>query len=158
MRRKSGIFVWVASISVITLMVLALGVTSVAAQSPKTVKVGMIAPMTGPAASVGEYMQQCQEFIFDRVNKAGGIKSMGGAQLVSVIGDSRGQPEVGMAEAERLIQREKVAVLTGAYHSGVSLTATTVAEKYGHQEFAIWRMPMMFNLGGIAGKFARFFE
>jgi len=34
----------------------------------------------------------------------------------------------------------------------------TVAEKYGHQEFAIWRMPMMFNLGGIAGKFARFFE
>jgi len=34
----------------------------------------------------------------------------------------------------------------------------TVAEKYGHQEFAIWRMPIMFNLGGIAGKFARFFE
>jgi len=34
----------------------------------------------------------------------------------------------------------------------------TVAEKYGHQEFAIWRMPLMFNLGGVAGKFARFFE
>ncbi len=34
----------------------------------------------------------------------------------------------------------------------------TVAEKMGHQEFAIWRLPLMFNLAGIAGKFARFFE
>jgi altronate dehydratase large subunit len=35
---------------------------------------------------------------------------------------------------------------------------STVAEKYGHQEFAIWRMPIMFNLGGMTGKLTRFFE
>jgi len=47
-----------------------------------------------------------------------------------VVADSRGQPEVGMSEAERLIVREKVVALMGAFQSGVTLTATTVAEKY----------------------------
>ncbi len=34
----------------------------------------------------------------------------------------------------------------------------TIAEKLGHQEFAIWRIPLMFNLAGLSQKFARFFE
>ncbi len=34
----------------------------------------------------------------------------------------------------------------------------TIAEKIGHQEFAIWRLPIMFNLSGLSEKFSRFFE
>ncbi|HUX98640.1 MAG TPA: UxaA family hydrolase [Candidatus Deferrimicrobium sp.] len=34
----------------------------------------------------------------------------------------------------------------------------TIAEKMGHQEFAIWRLPIMFNLGGMSKKFERFFD
>ncbi|MCX5909005.1 MAG: ABC transporter substrate-binding protein [Deltaproteobacteria bacterium] len=131
MRRKSGFFMWVASLAAITLMVLALGVTSVAAQSPKTIKVGLILPLSGPSASLGQYIREGMEFIADRVNQAGGIKSIGGAQIVYEVADSRGQPEIGMSEAERLILKEKVVALTGCYNSGVTLTATTVAEKYG---------------------------
>ncbi|MHA1278892.1 MAG: hypothetical protein ACTSQ8_17005, partial [Candidatus Helarchaeota archaeon] len=33
----------------------------------------------------------------------------------------------------------------------------TIAEKIGHQEFAIWRLPLMFNLSGLNEKFSRFF-
>ncbi|MHA1267433.1 MAG: UxaA family hydrolase [Candidatus Helarchaeota archaeon] len=34
----------------------------------------------------------------------------------------------------------------------------TIAEQIGHQEFAIWRMPIMFNLAGLSTKFTRFFD
>ncbi|MFX1298593.1 MAG: UxaA family hydrolase [Promethearchaeota archaeon] len=34
----------------------------------------------------------------------------------------------------------------------------TIAEKIGHQELAIWRLPMLFNLAGLSQKFTRFFE
>ncbi len=131
MRSKSGILMWAGTIAAITLMVIAFGINTVDAQSPKTIKVGLILPLSGPSASIGQYIREAMEFTVERVNKAGGIKSMGGAQVVLEVADSRGLPDVGMSEAERLILKEKVVALTGCYHSGVTLTATTVAEKYG---------------------------
>jgi branched-chain amino acid transport system substrate-binding protein len=131
MRRRSRGILWAASLSAVTLMILCLVAGSVSAQAPKTIKVGLILPLSGPGASIGQYIREGMEFIIDRVNNAGGIKSIGGAKIVLEVADSRGQPEVGMSEAERLIVKEKVVALTGCYNSGVTLTATTVAEKYG---------------------------
>jgi branched-chain amino acid transport system substrate-binding protein len=131
MRRRFGFGKWVASLAAISLVVLGMGLVSASAQTPKTIKVGLILPLSGPSASLGQYIREGMEFIMERVNQAGGIKSMGGAKIVLEVADSRGQPEVGMSEAERLIVKEKVVALTGCYNSGVTLTATTVAEKYG---------------------------
>jgi branched-chain amino acid transport system substrate-binding protein len=45
--------------------------------------------------------------------------------------DHQGKPDVGQAEAERLITQEKVHALFGAYFSSVTATASQVAERYG---------------------------
>ena len=36
------------------------------------------------------------------INAAGGIKSMGGAQLEALLGDSQTKPEIGAAEVEKM--------------------------------------------------------
>ena len=64
------------------------------------------------------------------VNEAGGIKSLGGAKLELVIVDCESKPEVCALETERLITKEKVSVIVGAYLSGLTLAGTPVAEKY----------------------------
>jgi branched-chain amino acid transport system substrate-binding protein len=45
--------------------------------------------------------------------------------------DSESKPEKGVAEAERLINTEKVHVLTGCWNSAVTYPTTAVAERYG---------------------------
>ena len=48
-----------------------------------------------------------------------------------VFADNQGSPATGQNQALRLITEEKVVALTGAYQSGVTLTVSAIAEKYG---------------------------
>jgi branched-chain amino acid transport system substrate-binding protein len=48
-----------------------------------------------------------------------------------VFADNQGSPATGQNQALRLITEEKVVALTGAYQSGITLTASAIAEKYG---------------------------
>jgi branched-chain amino acid transport system substrate-binding protein len=48
-----------------------------------------------------------------------------------IYADSESKPEKGVAEAERLINTEKVHVLTGCWNSAVTYPTTAVAERYG---------------------------
>jgi branched-chain amino acid transport system substrate-binding protein len=95
------------------------------------VKVGNIIPLSGPSASVGQQGKNAREMAVEEINAAGGIKSLGGAQLEMVYADSESKPEKGVAEAERFINTEKVHVLTGCWNSAVSYPTSAVAERYG---------------------------
>ena len=48
-----------------------------------------------------------------------------------VFADNQGSPATGQNQALRLITEEKVVALTGAYQSGITLTVSAIAEKYG---------------------------
>ncbi|MCC6210500.1 MAG: ABC transporter substrate-binding protein [Burkholderiales bacterium] len=99
--------------------------------SAEPVKVGYIIPLSGSAAAaIGRDMSRGTQLAIKHINASGGIKSLGGAQLRLIEVDSRGDPKVGITEAERLITVEKVPVIIGAFQSGVTFPATTVAEKY----------------------------
>jgi len=95
------------------------------------VKIGNIEPLSGPSAAVGLQGKNAREMAVEEINAAGGIKSLGGAKLVLIYADSESKPEKGVAEAERLINTEKVNVLTGCWNSAVTLPTTAVAERYG---------------------------
>ena len=97
----------------------------------KVVKVGNIIPLSGPSASVGQQGKNAREMAAAEINAAGGIKSLGGAKLEMLYADSESKPEKGVAEAERLINTEKVNVLTGCWNSAVTYPTTAVAERYG---------------------------
>ena len=122
-----GVFLMVAVIGFIGL----LGNPPAVLAADKVVKVGNIEPLSGPSASVGQQGKCARDLAVEEINAAGGIKSLGGAKIEMIYADSESKPEKGVAEAERLINTEKVHVLTGCWNSSVTYPTTAVAERYG---------------------------
>jgi branched-chain amino acid transport system substrate-binding protein len=100
-------------------------------EAAQTVKIGNIIPLSGPSAAVGIQGQKAREMAVEEINAAGGIKSLGGAKLELLFSDSKGDPTTGVTEAERMINSEKVHLLTGCWNSAVTYPTTQVAERYG---------------------------
>jgi branched-chain amino acid transport system substrate-binding protein len=96
-----------------------------------TIKIGALHPVTGDAASGGKSMRNALTFAIDLINKEGGIKSLNGAQIELVYGDTQTKPDVGVSEVERLAQKEGVLAIVGAYNSSVTKPATQAAERLG---------------------------
>jgi branched-chain amino acid transport system substrate-binding protein len=104
-----------------------------------TIKIGSILPLTGPLATIGQAQKKGAEFTVDLINKRHnfntlgakweGIPGLGGAKLEIIFADHQGKPEVGMAEAERMINEHKVVAMLGAYMSGVMNTISPVCER-----------------------------
>jgi branched-chain amino acid transport system substrate-binding protein len=115
-----------------------------AAAQPKEVTIGVIIPLTGPAPGTGQDCKIGAEFGADLVNGGvkvaegssllgagwNGIPNVGGAKIKLVFADSQASPEVGRAEAERLITTVKPSAIMGAWHSGVTVAIAPVAERY----------------------------
>jgi branched-chain amino acid transport system substrate-binding protein len=118
-------------------------VTSQAMAEDKVVKIGAIFPMTGNAASAGLHAKYAIEVALDIINNAhpelaalplaknAGLAGLGGAKVEVVFADNQGSPATGQNQALRLITEEKVVALVGAYQSGITLTTSAIAEKYG---------------------------
>jgi branched-chain amino acid transport system substrate-binding protein len=111
-------------------IVAALVATPLAALAADEVRIGVVSPMTGPNAKFGAMQKNALTMAVEDVNQAGGIKSMGGAKLRLVFGDTRGEADIGVTETERLITKEKVHALIGAFQSGVGFPSSAVAERY----------------------------
>jgi branched-chain amino acid transport system substrate-binding protein len=95
---------------------------------PKTVKIGAVHPVTGALAEIGQACRLGAQMAVDAVNAAGGIKSLGGARLELVLGDTENKPDVARAEAERVIAAG-AQILTGAFHSGQTAAMIPVAQQ-----------------------------
>jgi len=120
---------WTIVVLLATAMIFGVGSTLQAADT--VVRIGNIIPLSGPSASVGQQGKNAREMAVEEINAAGGIKSLGGAKLEMIYADSESKPEKGVAEAERLINTEKVNLLTGCWNSAVTYPTTAVAERYG---------------------------
>jgi branched-chain amino acid transport system substrate-binding protein len=119
----------------------ALAATSVRAATP--VKIGVLFPLTGGAASAGQQGKTAVEMALDVVNTphptlpeltfgpAGGLPGLGGATIEAIFADHRGDPAMAQSLTQRLITSDKVAALLGSYQSSTAMTATAVAERYG---------------------------
>ncbi len=93
--------------------------------------IGNLLPLSGTAASLGLIGQQARDMAVEEINEAGGIKSMGGAQLKMIYADSKGDSAEGVTQTEKLITENNVQLITGCYQSGVAMASTEVAERYG---------------------------
>ena len=114
-----------------------------AATAQQTVKIGAIFPLSGNAASAGSFSKAAIEIAVDIINNdypelatfrwQGRRASRASAAPRSrwCFADNQGSPAAGQNQALRLITEEKVVALTGAYQSGITLTASAIAEKYG---------------------------
>jgi len=106
----------------------ALGFPAVVRAQPKTVKIGVIHTLTGPLAEPGQACRLGAQLAAEHVNAAGGIKSMGGAKLELLLGDTQTKPDVARAEAERVINGG-AQMLMGAFNSGDTAAMVPVAQQ-----------------------------
>ena len=106
----------------------ALAFPLVGGAQPRSIKVGILHPVTGALAYSG---QQCREgalLAIEDINKAG-IKSLGGARLEVLLGDAQSAPQIGAAEIEKMNEAGCSAVV-GAFASAICLATTQAAAKY----------------------------
>lgn len=94
----------------------------------KIIEFGAVEPLTGKGAKWGTVVVQGEELAVSEINKAGGIKSLGGAKLAMSKHDTESKPETGITAAERAIQKGIIAIL-GTAGSSVAMVVTQVAEK-----------------------------
>ncbi len=130
MKRQAVGFALRVTLVAMVMAVMAVSTLASAADAAGEVRVGLLAPMSGPAAKFGQIERSTLTLAMEEINNAGGIKSLGGAKLRLIIGDSRGEADIGVTETERLITREKVHVIIGAFQSAVAFPASAVAERY----------------------------
>lgn len=108
----------------------AIGVGSPAWSQAKEVRVAMIAPMSGPWARQGDLMKKGADMAIEDINRAGGIKSMGGARMSLLVVDAGDSAEKAKNAAQRLVAQETDVVgATGAWLSSFTLAVTEVTER-----------------------------
>src|SRR5262252_1538658 len=77
-------------------------------------KVGLVLPYTGVYAVLGESITQGMELVFAR---EGGV--IAGRKIEMIKEDDEMKPPVGVRKTEKLIDSDKVDILTGPVHSGI---------------------------------------
>jgi branched-chain amino acid transport system substrate-binding protein len=106
-----------------------LGITRGQAQA-KSVKMAMIAPLSGPWARQGQLLRQGAEMAIDEINQKGGIQKLGGAKFELVVADAGDSTEKAKNAAQRLLAQDPDLVGgTGAWLSSFTLAVTEVTER-----------------------------
>ena len=104
--------------------------TSAPSFAQSEVKVGLIAPMSGPWARQGDLMVKGANLAIDDINKAGGIKALGGAKLKLIVFDAGDTVEKAKNAAQRMVAQEPDLIgATGAWLSSFTLGVTEVTER-----------------------------
>src|ERR1700693_3947640 len=117
-----------ASMFLVLLLALTLVPTAGDAQAPAPIKIGVIEPLSGPVAASGNYVRMGAEIARDWINAKGGVI---GRKVELVIEDNKSDPKEAASAAEKLIVRDKVPVIMGAWGSSMPLAAMPKLEEYG---------------------------
>jgi len=97
-----------------------------AAQAQEPVKIGVVTPLSGTYAGIGQQVRWGLELATKEVNDSGGIL---GRKVELLFEDEEANPAVATQKAEKLFQVEKVDFLTGTVNSGSTLAVGQVAER-----------------------------
>ena len=125
------------------LIVTSLTGTRAAQAAAPDVVVGAILPLTGTLAPTGTRLRNAIQLAADIVNGnqglhyplpmtgQNGFPNLGHAKLKIIFADSQGKPDQAKTVAEEMITQDHVVGIIGCYASGVTATASQVAERYG---------------------------
>ncbi len=117
-------------------------IESQAIGAAQEVKIGVLYPLTGVAASSGAELRTGAEFAAELANhvtpgidlpmaQRGGIKSLGGAKIKLIFKDHEGNPTLGADLAKKMILDDKVEVIIAGWHSSVVKTVSAFCEQQG---------------------------
>src|SRR5690349_1874951 len=90
------------------------------------VHIGVIAPLSGPAASYGQDIENGIKLAADEINQQGGIA---GRKLVLDDGDDRGSPKDAANVAQKFVSDNRVLAMIGGATSTATFGAAPVAQR-----------------------------
>ncbi len=98
-------------------------------EAAETIKLGLVTPLSAPGDyKSGQINVQTVELAVDELNAKGGIL---GKQVVLAKADDEGKPAVGVTAVKRLISKENVSAIVGAWHSSVAVAQAKQVNKMG---------------------------
>jgi branched-chain amino acid transport system substrate-binding protein len=93
----------------------------------QTIKIGVNEPLTGAVAASGNFVVNGAKIAADEINAKGGVL---GSKVELVIEDNKSNPTEAVAVAEKLIVRDKVPVMMGAWSSTYTLAVMPKLMEY----------------------------
>ena len=87
-------------------------------------RIGVLAPLSGPFASGGSAFLQAVTLAAEQANSEGGVL---GRRVELLVADTQGRVDIARSEAMRLVSREKAFALVGAYLSEETVGVIEVA-------------------------------
>jgi branched-chain amino acid transport system substrate-binding protein len=102
-----------------------IGMPAIVRAQSDVIRIGHLTPITGFLGPLGEFAQMGVKLAAEEINAAGGVL---GRKVELVIEDSV-NPQTASAKAERLIERDKVAMIIGEISSASALAIGQVANR-----------------------------
>src|SRR5438874_2272956 len=96
------------------------------AQAADPIKVGVVTPLSGTYAQIGKQVRWGAELAVKEINSSGGVK---GQPFELLFEDEEANPPVAVRKSEKLLQQDKVDLLTGTVNSGSTLAVGQLAER-----------------------------
>jgi branched-chain amino acid transport system substrate-binding protein len=100
--------------------------SSLAVAQETPIKIGVVTPLSGTYAPIGQQVKMGLELATKEVNAAGGIM---GRKVELIFEDEEANPAVATQKAEKLFQVSNVDFLTGTVNSGSTLAVGQLAER-----------------------------
>ncbi|OSZ64822.1 ABC transporter substrate-binding protein [Hydrogenophaga sp. IBVHS2] len=100
-----------------------------AAPAAQPIRLGLILPLTGGSADMGNSARVGAQVAVEEINAVGGYL---GRKLELVIRDDQANPDAGLAHAEELVLKEKVTATLGFCNTGVAMKALDVFQNNQH--------------------------
>lgn len=116
-------------LALVVLTAVGLWLSAGSVSAAETIKIGVIYPLTGPAAAAGSYQKAGVEIARDKFNAEGGVI---GRQVQLFVEDGANDPSQSVSAAEKLVTRDKVDMMIAAWGSSPTLAVSaSVTKKYG---------------------------
>jgi branched-chain amino acid transport system substrate-binding protein len=96
------------AVFLVTLVALPLAAPSGPGAQTGPIRIGFLAPLTGPFAQVGKDMVNGSELFLDEIGR-----QMSGRKVELIVEDDEGQPATALNKSRKLVEQDKVHVLTG---------------------------------------------
>ncbi|WP_349435522.1 ABC transporter substrate-binding protein [Pararhizobium sp. A13] len=128
MKHTSSRRAFCISTAILSLAAIVPALSGLAQAADDTIKLGIVAPMSGPNARYGAFSMHGAELAVKDINAAGGID---GRKIELFNADSQGTPVEGVSATRRLIDEDEVDYIIGDVSSSVTLAMQPVAEDAG---------------------------
>jgi branched-chain amino acid transport system substrate-binding protein len=114
---------------IILLTILSLGICGCSKTDSNTIKIGLIAELTGDVPAVGTSCKNAAQMAVQEINDAGGIQFGDKKYKVDlIIEDNAGKADQSASSAQKLITQQKVTAIVGPNASRYVLPAAEIAE------------------------------